>query len=248
MRFVCKPALAAVLIIASGSAAAQQYSGFYSDMDRQSQYPVSDVAPAYGDGFDYARVVRVQPVTVAQPSSAAHNPRCYTRQEQVGGYYPQPGYDPRDGGYRDDGYYGDGYGYGNAGYGGYRGQDSYRQPQAGSAMGRNVATVIGGIVGAAVGSKVGGGSARYATSAIGSMVGGMAGQQVYDQSVRNRQPPPQTATVRVCDPEPYGTATGNPHYDSTEYDVTYEYAGRQHTQRMRYHPGERVRVRVAVAE
>ncbi|MDO5506055.1 MAG: glycine zipper 2TM domain-containing protein, partial [Pseudoxanthomonas suwonensis] len=145
--------------------------------------------------------------------------------------------------YGNDGYYG------NDRYdrGGYYGNDGYRQ--GGSQAGRTMATVIGGIVGAAVGSQVGGGSARYATSAIGSMVGGMAGQQVYENSVRQRQPRQRLATVQVCDPVPgdgryYGTS-GN---GVTAYDVTYEYAGRTHTTRMNHHPGERVRVRVDVAE
>ena len=32
----------------------------------------------------------------------------------------------------------------------------------------------------------------------------------------------------------------------SEYDVTYEYAGRQYTTRTNYHPGDRIRVRVDV--
>ena len=32
----------------------------------------------------------------------------------------------------------------------------------------------------------------------------------------------------------------------TEYDVTYEYAGREYTTRTQYHPGDRIRVRVDV--
>jgi uncharacterized protein YcfJ len=114
-----------------------------------------------------------------------------------------------------------------------------------------MATVVGGIVGAAIGSQVGGGSARYATAAIGSMVGGIAGQQVYENSVRNRHP--RTGTVTVCDPIPdnryydrqydrYGTGGSGVH----AYDVTYEYAGREYTARTNYHPGDRIRVLVDV--
>ena len=130
-----------------------------------------------------------------------------------------------------------------------RGRDCARSATAGRLL-QILGTVIGGIVGAAVGSQMGGGSGRYATSAIGSMVGGMAGQQVYENSVRQRQQQrPQTATVQVCDPVPagdryYGTSGSG----VTAYDVTYEYAGRSYTTRMNHHPGDRVRVRVDVAE
>ena len=134
-------------------------------------------------------------------------------------------------------------------------------------MGRNVATVVGGVVGAALGSRIGGGSARYATAAIGSMVGGMAGRQVYDSSHR----PTRVASVQVCDPvqqgqagyygnngygnNGYGNNTyasngyGNSGYDANAvdgYDVTYEYAGRTYTTRTGYNPGDRIRVRVDV--
>lgn len=140
---------------------------------------------------------------------------------------------------RNDGYvdaYGDGYG--NDGY--YRGE-----PPRGTAGGRTMATVVGSVLGAVIGSQVGGGSARYATSAIGTAVGGIAGQQVYDQAQRERQ----RASVTVCDP----VDADRPYYDGNGYagngnlfDVTYEYAGRTHTTRTAYNPGERIRVRVDV--
>ena len=104
--------------------------------------------------------------------------------------------------------------------------------------------MIGGVIGAAIGSQVGGGSARYATSAIGTMVGGLAGREIYEQSRRQRE---HAGTVTVCDPVPDDgryMATGD--RGITEYDVTYEYAGRQYTTRTNYHPGDRIRVRVDV--
>ena len=117
-----------------------------------------------------------------------------------------------------------------------------------------MATVIGGVVGAVIGSQVGGGSARYATSAIGSMVGGVAGRQIYEQSRRQRD---RTGTVRVCDPvrvdgrypsNGYALSNGYASNDRavSAYDVTYEYAGRSYTTRTSYHPGDRIRVRVDV--
>ena len=107
-----------------------------------------------------------------------------------------------------------------------------------------MATAIGGIVGAVVGSQVGGGSARYATSAIGSLVGGLAGRQFYEQRKRSED---RVGAVRVCDPVPVGTVpAGNGDYsgDRRAYDVTYEYAGRTYVTRTHYDPGERNRVRV----
>ena len=107
--------------------------------------------------------------------------------------------------------------------------------------------MIGGIVGAAIGSQVGGGSARYATAAIGSMVGGMAGRQIYEQTQRQRD---RVGTVTVCDPVPVADGNGNGYYTGDDavnaYDVTYEYAGQQYTTRTNYHPGDRIRVRVDV--
>jgi len=234
--------LALGLAATAGTVSAQS-SGYYpqqygSQYGSQYGQPVVD---RYGQGngayYDYARVVRVDPVMSSgygYPASSSQ--RCYTRQDN---YAANDGYN--------NGYYGnDGYnnnGYSNNGYNnGYSG---------GSTAGSNVATVIGGLLGAAVGSQVGGGSARYATAAIGSMVGGMAGRQVYENNRRNSYP--RTGTVQVCDPVPVsnnGYNNGNGYYASnggvSAYDVTYEYGGRNYTTRTSYNPGNRIRVRVDV--
>jgi hypothetical protein len=159
------------------------------------------------------------------------NRRCY--ESTTAGRYE------RDGDYRNDGYY-DSYGRSSSGYGyGY-----------GNEGGRNVATIVGGIAGAVLGSKVGGGSGRYATSAIGTMVGGLAGREVYEASQRNRVS--RQGRVTVCDPVPdrYATSGGYGNADGYgavgAYDVTYEYGGRRYTTRTGYHPGDTIRVRVDV--
>ena len=219
--------LLALGLAAGGNVAFAQSAG-YGRYDEPAQ--------AEGDRYyDYARVVRVDPVLGGggYRQTYGSDRRCY--ETTTAGRYERDGYS--SGSYRSDGYYGgrDGYGYGTQG-------------------GRNVATIVGGIAGAVLGSKVGGGSGRYATTAIGSMVGGMAGREIYDQSQRDRYTRP--ATVRVCDPEPVrgnGYGSYNDRYDSyrtgnaNAYDVTYEYNGRRYTRRMDYHPGERVRVRVDVS-
>lgn len=198
--------------------------------------------PEYGQGsqVDYARVIRVDPVLDGYATSSTQ--RCYERPTYVNGgdddyedgyYRRDDGYYDQSGNYRrDDGYYDQ---YGN-----------YRRNSSGTETGRTVATGIGGIVGAVVGSQFGGGSARYATSAIGSLVGGITGHQIYEYSKRSVD---RVGAVRVCDPAPVSNVpAGNGYYsgDRRAYDVTYEYAGRTYVTRTNYHPGDRIRVRVDV--
>lgn len=227
--------------LAAGNASAQSsgYGGYSND--GYSQPSTSNV---YGQGngagyYDYARVVRVSPVIGNGTNyPASSSPRCYTRQDSYAGndgYYGNNTYGSYGG---NNGYYGN-QPYGNDGY--------YGNQNNGSTAGRTMATVIGGVLGAAIGSQVGGGSARYATSAIGSMVGGMAGRQVYEST---RRTPTPSGTVTVCDPVPVNSGTyGANTYNAggvNAYDVTYEYGGRQYTTRTNYNPGNQIRVRVDV--
>ena len=220
--------LASALIAATGIASAQTGSVPVPAQDRY--------ASVEGPYYDYARVLRVDPVLQQTAPTRVSSNRCYTETDQ---YASNDGYDDRY----------DSRGYDSRGYDDRRYDDRYDSRYGdrgyGTETGRNVATVIGGIVGAALGSKVGGGSARYATAAVGSMVGGMAGRGVYEQAQRNKQPP-RRATVSVCDPV---DARDDGRYSTsavTMYDVTYEYAGRQYVTRTDHHPGDRMRVRVDV--
>lgn len=226
--------LGLALAAATGIASAQSYptgSGAYSTGAYSGNYNNGSTsyngAPSYSSQVDFARVVRVDPVfeTYSQPASA---PRCYERPT-----YVQGGSD----------YYG-GDGYNNSNNDGYYDQYGSERRSVGTEGGRTAATVVGGIVGAVLGSKVGGGSARYATSAIGSMVGGMAGRSIYEQSKRSQEPP-RTGTVRVCDPVP-NNGYVNDQRSVTAYDVTYEYAGKTYRTRTDHNPGDRIRVRVDV--
>lgn len=226
--------LALGLAATVGTAAAQ--SGYDS---RYGQPAVDRYGQSYGSQYDYARVIRVDPVFDSgygngYRNQGASSQRCYTRDD---GYYA--GNDP----YRNDGYYDRDRGYRNDDD--YGRNDGYRDNR-GSDGGRTVATVIGGVLGAVVGSQVGGGSARYATAAVGSMVGGIAGQKVYEANQRNRTP--RQGSVTVCDPVPAddGYYSSNANRGVNAYDVTYEYAGRRYTTRTDYHPGDTIRVRVDV--
>ena len=231
--------LSASLLVAglafAGTAAAQS-SGYYTGQQDRN-YDSSQ-----GATYDYARVLRVDPVIGSDygnhgNSTTRNSPQCYYRQaDDV--YAGNDGYYNGDDRYRDDRYQDrDGY---------YGGNDHYRDNR-GNEANRTVATVIGGIAGAVLGSKIGDGSGRYVGTAVGSMVGGMAGRSIYDSSQRNRQVE-RRGTVRVCDPVPVTSRDG--YYGDDErlsgYDVTYEYANRTYHTRTNYHPGDRIRVRVDV--
>lgn len=228
MKLITTSLLAAGLACSAAASAQAPYGGadrgYYGNDYGNDGYRNSAV-------YDYARVVSVRPVMGGYGSQPTSAQRCYERRDGYAGdyrddYYGRDGYD-RDGYDHRDRYNQRDYGYGEA---------------RGTTAGRNVATIVGGIVGAAIGSQVGGGSARYATSAIGTMVGGMAGQSVYENSVRSRNA--RSGVVTVCDPVERGDYRASRGVDA--YDVTYEYAGRQYTARTGYHPGDRIRVRVDV--
>lgn len=228
-KFLTVPILAAALA-ASGAASAQAYGSQYG-----SQYgspygaPVANGNGVNGSGYyDYARVIRVVPVTgaVGYPAGyPANAERCTSRRDTYAGDYYGP----------DGRYYGNGDPYAGT------------QRNRGTEGGRTMAGVLGTVIGAVVGSQVGGGSARYATAAIGSAVGGVAGRQVYENAHRNDG----GGTVTVCDPvdsrQPYPSyPAGYPASGRGMYDVTYEYGGRTYIARTAYDPGDRIRVRVDV--
>lgn len=247
MKRLATSILALGLAAVVGTASAQS-SGYYSQYGSQYGQPTVDrYGQSSGSHYDYARVIRVDPViqsgygygntgSYSNGGYANGSQRCYTRNDgyasddsYYGDRYGNDGYYDRDNGYRNDGYYGNDGGYRN-----------------GNETSRTVATVVGGVIGAVVGSKIGGGSGRYVTSALGTMAGGMAGRAIYDQSVRQRQRP---ASVTVCDPEPVRDGYGYNRVNDNRvsgYDVTYEYAGRSYRTRTDYHPGDRIRVRVDV--
>lgn len=253
MKSILATTLALALTATTGVASAQT-------VYRGSSYGSGNYAPQvdrYGQSsgaqYDYARVVRVDPVlggygndgyngnsNYGRGTYTSNGQRCYENPTYVSGDRYGNGAYGSDA-YRNDGYRNDGYrqddGYYDQ-YGNYR-----RTTSGGSQTGSTMATVIGGVVGAVLGSQVGGGSARYATSAIGSMVGGVAGRQIYEQSRRQRD---RTGTVRVCDPVPVNGGYASNDRSVSAYDVTYEYAGRTYTTRTNYHPGDRIRVRVDV--
>ena len=235
MKRLTASLLAIGLVAGSGFASAQSYGndGYGGNSAYQGQ---GDAQPANGGYYDYARVVRVDPVMGGYGNGTSSR-RCYSESQRG---YVQGGYDQSGNGYYDQ--YGNYQRNGSGGNGYYDQYGTYHPASGGSNTGRTVATVVGGIAGAVLGSKIGGGSGSVAASAIGTMVGGMAGRQVYDNSHRQQR----TATVQICDPVPVNGYYGNANAAVSAYDVTYEYAGRSYTTRTTYNPGDRIRVRVDV--
>lgn len=258
MKSLTASALAIALAATSGVASAQSYYDTngrdgYGAYGSYGQPQPDRYGQSAGAVYDYARVLRVDPVIASGYGyGQASGTNCrYTQSTYAGGdrYYGNDRYGD-DRYYDNDRYRNDRYGndrYGSDPYYGRGGYDPYGRGQVGAGAGSNIATVIGGIVGAAIGSQVGGGSARYATGAIGSMVGGMVGREIYEAGQRERYTA-RTGTVRVCDPVPYGSYGSSQVSDNrvAGYDVTYEYAGREFHTRTDYHPGDRIRVRVEV--
>ena len=244
MKRLLASLLALGLASASACAFAQSnYDGYQDNNGYNTGY--DNAANSDGSYYDYAQVIRVDPVLQSNASSYGNyntntqaGMRCYDRSSA--GYYDNGNSDPGNGSYGNGSYNNDSHN----GYGG-RGQ--------GSEAGRNVATIACGVVGAVLGSKIGGGSGTYAAAAVGSMLGGMAGRGIYDQNQRNRYV--RGGTVRVCDPQPvrdgysgnYSNGYASDYGNATAYDVTYEYNGRRYTRRMSYNPGDRLRVRVDVS-
>lgn len=205
------------------NASAQRYDdGQYRPDSRydDGQYRPGNVQNNNDPVYDYARVVRVDPVIVG--GNQGRDERCYERSD---GDYVQG----NDGnGYRNDGYVD-------------RGYDNGSYQRSGTESGRQIATVIGGLAGAVLGSRIGGGDGRYVGTAVGTLAGGAAGRAIYDANKRTQEY--RRGDVRVCEPTGYGSESER----VDGYDVTYEYAGREYRTRRDYHPGERIRVRVDVS-
>lgn len=99
---------------------------------------------------------------------------------------------------------------------------------------KNTGTVIGAIVGGALGNTVGKGDGRKAATIAGAVAGGAIGRHAASDGG--------------------GSYGANCHYEDTDreerrpagFDVEYNYKGDVYVTRMSYDPGNRVRVRVTV--
>jgi uncharacterized protein YcfJ len=101
-------------------------------------------------------------------------------------------------------------------------------------------TIVGAIVGGVIGNQFGSGNGRRAATVAGAALGGSIGRDIDRQ---NRHPDGyRLVTQERCrlerDYEERSYADG--------FRVTYEYGGRLYQTRTRHHPGETLRIRVAV--
>ena len=100
-------------------------------------------------------------------------------------------------------------------------------------------TLLGGIIGGVIGHQFGSGRGRDAATVAGSVIGASVG---YDSASR-RSSQVEEQVVQRCD------VRYERNYEERidGYRVTYEYNGREYDTRLPYDPGEKIRVRVAVA-
>jgi uncharacterized protein YcfJ len=101
-------------------------------------------------------------------------------------------------------------------------------------------TLLGGIIGGVLGHQIGHGAGRDFASVAGAAIGAGVG---YSSATRQYAPRVREEVVQRCD-----VSYDRSYEERIEgYRVTYEYNGREYTTRMPYDPGERIKVRVAVA-
>jgi uncharacterized protein YcfJ len=98
--------------------------------------------------------------------------------------------------------------------------------------------VLGGIIGGVVGHQIGSGRGRDVATIAGAAIGAGVGYNSAKRASDVREETVQRCEVRYEDQ----------YEERVEgYRVTYVYNGREFTTRMPYDPGDRIRVRVAVA-
>ena len=171
-----------------------QYDGQYDDRD-DGQYDDEG-------GYDYAKVVDVQPLT-RQVRVSSPQRECWDETR----------YDDRD----------------------------YGAPRARHAGG---STLLGAVIGAAIGNQIGHGDGRRAATAAGAIIGaGIGNAQAGRRNGYDQPPPPRAYTVQRC--ETHYNEDVQERIDG--YRVTYVYHGRRGVTQLPYKPGDRIRVRVDVS-
>lgn len=98
------------------------------------------------------------------------------------------------------------------------------------------AQLVGALIGGLIGNQIGSGDGRRAATAAGALIGAQVGHN------RTKVATPVTTVQQRC--EMHAGYRQREVIDG--YDVEYHYRGRTYRTRMAEHPGERIRVRVAV--
>ena len=111
--------------------------------------------------------------------------------------------------------------------------------QGGSAL----PTIAGGVIGGVIGRQFGSGDGRDAMTVVGTLVGAAIGHSSSQhRSNGYRHSSSRSAPVERCETW-YETEERQ---TVKAYRVTYRYAGRTYKTRTRHHPGDRIRVHVNV--
>lgn len=100
-------------------------------------------------------------------------------------------------------------------------------------------TIVGGLIGAAIGNQIGSGRGNDAATVVGGLAGAAIGA---NSAKKDRDREHYVTHERRCRTV-YETRTEE-RIDG--YDVTYRYGGQTYTTRMPYAPGDRIPVHVAV--
>lgn len=104
----------------------------------------------------------------------------------------------------------------------------------------NAGTVVGALVGGALGNQAGKGDGRKAATIAGAVIGGLAGREI---DSNNNPRGVRHSTQTECDVVDEVVQR----QEVVGYDVQYRYRGEVYFSRLSYDPGEKLRIRVAVA-
>ena len=105
-------------------------------------------------------------------------------------------------------------------------------------------TIAGGVIGGVIGRQFGKGDGRDAMTVVGTLVGAAVGHNAAHRREVSR---PRYTVVRSYPVERCETRyTTEERRTADGYEVTYRFAGRDYTTQTYEHPGEHIRIRVAV--
>jgi len=210
--------LALALTAVSGSAFAYQdgYGNGYRDNNNDGRYDNGDSRydnSGNGPRNDYAQVIRVESV----------GGRYGHYDNQYGSNLRQECWNERSNGY-ESGYY----------------RDSNGRLYRGDSTANG--TLLGAVIGGALGNQVGKGDGKKAATIGGAVIGGAIGNSVARSNDHYDQYQDNSGVVRRC-----RTVSDNEGSQSVGgYNVTYRYAGQIYHAFTNYNPGRRLRVVVDV--
>lgn len=126
----------------------------------------------------------------------------------------------------------------------YRDEVYERGSRYSSQAERTVGTVLGGVIGGAIGHQFSAGSGQQIATAIGAVVGADLARNRYDRDDRYREPVRRERVAYESRCRSYEQTRYEQRIDG--YDVTYRYRGQVYRTQLPYDPGARLPVRVDV--